>query len=105
MRAPVRTRPPLEIHMLKHLLPLAALLVTALPAQVCPDRAMGTFLGVGDDTMFPIQPIGFAFPFAGATYTDVHVCANGYFFLSNGGVPTPAAGDFSSTPGELSSQS
>ncbi|MBL8755980.1 MAG: hypothetical protein JNK15_21980 [Planctomycetes bacterium] len=75
-----------------------------MTAQGCPDRTFGTFLGVGDDTVFTIQPIGFAFPFAGATYTDVHVCANGYLFLSNGGVPAPAAGDFSSTPLELTTQ-
>lgn len=90
---------------MKFLLPLLAFASTTLVAQTCPDRALGTFLGVGDDTMFQIQSIGFSFPFAGANYTDIHVCANGYLFLSNGGVPAPAAGDFSSTPLELSTQS
>lgn len=90
--------------MLKPLLPVLALLASSLGAQACPDRTYGSLLGVGDDTMFSIRPIGFAFPFAGATYTDVHICANGYLFLSNGGVPAPAAGDYSSTPLELSTQ-
>jgi hypothetical protein len=91
--------------MLKHLLLLGALSASTLIAQTCPDRTLGTFLGTGDDTMFGMQSIGFAFPFGGTTYTDVHVCANGYFFLSNNGVPAPAAGDYSSTPAELAAQS
>lgn len=91
--------------MLKPLPLLLALLTSPLLAQACPDRTLGTFLGVGDDTMFTMQPIGFAFPFAGATYTDVHICANGYLFLSNGGVPAPAGGDYTSTPIELANQS
>ena len=91
--------------MIKHALLFAALLPAALPAQTCPDRTLGSFLGVGDDTVFPMQSIGFTFPFAGTTYTDLHVCANGYLFLSNAGVPAPAAGDYSSTPAELSTQS
>jgi hypothetical protein len=89
-----------------NLLPLVAAFAGLLSAQTCPDRVLGTNLGVGDDTMFPMQPIGFAFPFAGATWTDVHICANGYFFFSNGNVPpAPTAGDFSSSPLELGSQS
>ena len=90
--------------MMKLLLSLLALSAAPLIAQTCPDRTLGSFLGTGDDTMFTIQPIGFAFPFGGATYTDVHVCANGYLFLSNGGVPAPSAGDYSSTPAELVAQ-
>lgn len=88
-------------------LPLLALLPAGLlPAQNCPDRVLGTFLGIGDDTMFAMQPIGFAFPFAGTTWTDVHICANGYFFFSNGNVPpAPTTGDYSSSPGELVGQS
>jgi hypothetical protein len=89
--------------MLKHLLGAAVAIAAALPAQICPERNLGTALGTGDDVMFAMQPIGFTFPFAGATYTDVHVNCNGYFFLSNGGVPTVPAGngDYSSTPAEL----
>jgi hypothetical protein len=87
--------------MLKLLTALA--LGATLTAQVCPERGLGTALGTGDDTMFAMQPIGFAFPFGGMTWTDVHVNCNGYFFLSNGGVPAVPAGngDYSSTPGEL----
>ncbi len=88
--------------MLKPLLGAAIAIAAALPAQNCPERNLGIALGTGDDVMFGIQPIGFAFPFAGTTYTDVHVNCNGYFFLSNAGVPTaPTGGDYSSTPGEL----
>lgn len=83
----------------------ASLLAATLTAQVCPERTLGTLLGTGDDTVFAIHSIGFTFPFAGATYTDVHVCANGYLFLSNGGTPAPAAGDYSPTPAELAAQS
>ena len=72
-----------------------------LLAQNCPDRALGTPLGSGDDVLFGIQPIGFAFPFAGATYTDIHVCTNGYVHLSNAGVPAPGAADYSSTTAEF----
>jgi hypothetical protein len=84
---------------------LVPLFAATLSAQICPQRSLGTNLGVGDDTMFGIQSIGFAFPFAGTTYTDVHICANGYVFLSNGGTPAPAAGDYSPTPAEMASQS
>jgi hypothetical protein len=89
--------------MLKQVFGVAVLFAAALSAQVCPERNLGTLLGTGDDTMFPMQPIGFTFPFAGATYTDVHITCNGYFFLSNSGVPAvpPGNGDYSSTPGEL----
>ncbi|MCU0866344.1 MAG: hypothetical protein MUC36_21375 [Planctomycetes bacterium] len=76
-----------------------------LLAQNCPDRALGTVVGNGDDVMLSIRPIGFAFPFAGATYTDVHICTNGYFHLSNAGVPAPGVGDGSSTAAELASGS
>jgi hypothetical protein len=61
--------------------------------------AAGTFLGNAADTIYTAQPIGFAFPFGGATYTDVHVSDHGIVFLSNGGVPTPpAATPFVYTP-------
>ncbi|GAB4150576.1 MAG: hypothetical protein Fur0037_19180 [Planctomycetota bacterium] len=67
---------------------LAAALCAGLPAQVaCYESNYGPSLGTGDDVIFPIQPIGFSFPFAGQTYTDVFICTNGYFFLSNAGTP------------------
>ncbi|MCC6784664.1 MAG: hypothetical protein IT457_17595 [Planctomycetes bacterium] len=49
----------------------------------------GTNLGSGDDVVLPMQPIGFAFPFAGASYTHFHVCTNGFLYLSTNGVPAP----------------
>jgi hypothetical protein len=65
----------------------AALVVAAgtltLHAQ-CFDTNTGASLGVGDDTIFAAQPLGFAFPFNGTTYTFVHPCTNGFLYLSNG---------------------
>lgn len=55
----------------------------------CFDSNFGTAIGGGDDVVLPIQSIGFAFPFAGATYTDVHVSTNGLIYLSNAGTPAP----------------
>lgn len=85
-------------------LPLAALLLGALPAQNCPERNLGIALGGGDEAVFT-QPIGFALPFAGTTYTDAHISTNGFLYLSNGGVPAPGAADYTPTPAELSSGS
>jgi hypothetical protein len=60
-----------------------------ITAQVsCYESNFGTALGTGDDTVFPFQPLGFAFPFGGQTYTDVSISTNGLMYLSNGGVPT-----------------
>jgi hypothetical protein len=62
-----------------------------LSAQVvCYETNLGTSAGTGDDVVLPIQPIGFAFPFNGVTYTDLYPCTNGFLYLTNGG--TPAAG-------------
>jgi hypothetical protein len=58
-------------------------------AQLCYESNIGTSVGVGDDVVLPIQSIGFAFPFGGATYTDIHPCTNGFVYLSNAGVPAP----------------
>ncbi|HEX5053989.1 MAG TPA: hypothetical protein VFZ65_19580 [Planctomycetota bacterium] len=74
-------------------------------AQNCFRVPLGTSLGSGGDTVYAIQPIGFAFPFAGTTYTDVHICSKGYVYLSNAGVPAPGAADFSATAAELASGS
>ncbi len=76
-------------------------LAASLAAQNCIDRDYGVPLGGGDEVMFAIQPIGFAFPFAGTSYSNVHICTNGYFHLSNGGVPPPAVADGQSTAAEL----
>ncbi|HEU4418034.1 MAG TPA: hypothetical protein VFT55_03795 [Planctomycetota bacterium] len=85
------------------LLPVTLVLAATLSAQNCPERNLGINLGVGDDTVFAMQAIGFAFPFAGTTYSNVHICANGYVTLSNGGVPAPGVGDYSATAVELAS--
>jgi hypothetical protein len=61
--------------------------------------AAGAFLGNLQDTVYPGQAIGFAFPLGGTTYTTVHVSDHGFVALSNGGVPTPpASGAFTYTP-------
>lgn len=67
---------------------LAVLCAASLSAQ-CAESQFGTLLGTGDDVVFTIQPLGITFPFNGTTYTDVHVCTNGFVYLSNGGSPAP----------------
>lgn len=81
---------------------LSLSLLSALAAQNCPDPVTGNVLGVGDEVMFPIQSIGFTFPFAGATYTDIHVSTNGFVTLSNGGTPAPGGSDYTATTAEFS---
>ncbi|HEX6810078.1 MAG TPA: hypothetical protein VF384_00520 [Planctomycetota bacterium] len=85
------------------LLSVTLTLAAAITAQTCPDRVLGTAVGAGDDFNAPIQAIGFPFPFAGATYSNVHICTNGYMTLSNGGVPAPPVADFSASAAELAS--
>ena len=80
---------------------LSSLALAASLAAQCPDTVVGISIGEGDDLMLNMQPIGFAFPFNGTTYTDVHVCTNGYLELSNGGVPAPGFGDGTSTTAEF----
>lgn len=73
---------------MRHLLVLALGCVAS--AQIpCFDTSFGTNIGAGDDVVLPMQAIGFAFPFAGSTYTHLHVTTNGFFYLSNAGVPAP----------------
>ncbi len=78
--------------MQKQLLVLGTLAALAsafsLQAQ-CAEGSFGTAIGTGDDTVLGIQSLGFAFPFNGTTFTDVHVSTNGFVYLSNGGVPAP----------------
>ncbi|MEZ6037332.1 MAG: hypothetical protein R3F29_07620 [Planctomycetota bacterium] len=87
---------------MSHLTTAIAALTTcaALSAQFCPERNLGTAIGTGDEAVFTTS-IGFAFPFAGATYTDLHVCTNGYLQLSNGGAPAPSGSDYTPTQAEL----
>ncbi len=77
-------------------LSLASLLLAPAAAAQCFDTAFGTQLTLppgGFDFELPIQPIGFAFPLAGATYTDLHITSKGYVWLSNAGVPLPGGVD------------
>jgi hypothetical protein len=88
--------------MRKALLSMSLAAFAASASAQCFDLAYGTSLGAGPDIVFGIQPIGFPFPFCGATYSDVHVCDKGYVFLSNGGVPAPQTfGDYDVTAAEL----
>lgn len=71
-----------------------AAMAPALLAQNCFDRDIGTSLGSGQDIVFPMTSIGFAFPIGANTYTDIHVTDHGHVFLSNANVPpAPASGD------------
>lgn len=70
-----------------------ALVATAfsLPAQ-CGDPNLGASLTgatYNDDVVLAGAPLGFPFPFGGATYTDVHISTNGLVYLSNAGTPAP----------------
>lgn len=77
-------------------------MLAACPTLVAQDCSnLGTSLGVGDEVVFAIQPIGFAFPLGATTYTDVHVCTNGYMFLSNAGLPAPGVSDYTATSAEF----
>lgn len=81
----------------------AGALAASAMAQDCEEHSLGTPLGNAVfDNVYGIQPIGFAFPFAGATYTDIHVTTKGVCYLSNAGTPVPPAGaDFTPTVAEL----
>jgi hypothetical protein len=78
--------------MQKRLLALGTLAALAsafsLQAQ-CAEGNFGAAVGTGDDIVLGVQSLGFAFPFNGTTFTDVHISTNGFVYLSNGGVPAP----------------
>ncbi|MGE3175202.1 MAG: hypothetical protein AB7O97_21425 [Planctomycetota bacterium] len=78
-------------------------LVAGASAQ-CFDPAVGALVGHGDDSpLQAIQSLGITFPFAGSTFTDVHINNNGMVYLSNGGVPAPGtATGYSSSASTLS---
>lgn len=72
--------------------PLLAFLAPFAAAQNCFSAPPpGIALGNGTDIVLPMQPIGFPFPLAGSTFTDIHISDHGIAFLSNGGVPAPPA--------------
>jgi hypothetical protein len=82
---------------------LPVLLVPALSAQ-CFETNLGVLAprganapGVGDDELFDLQPLNFAFPLGGvaASYTHAHVQTNGVVFLTNGALSGATTTGFS----------
>ncbi len=78
--------------MLKTALSLTLLTTApALVAQSCPIAPTGSSLGLNGsgflDAWTAAIPIGFAFPFAGATYTDMYLSDHGLIALNNAGTP------------------
>lgn len=63
----------------------------SLSAQCGIDTNYGTNLQLADDQVSAQLPLGFAFPFAGATYDAVYVSSNGFLYLfdTNGSVSPP----------------
>src|SRR5436190_1763787 len=91
-----------SITMRKLLFSMSLAAFAASASAQCFDQAYGTSLGSGGDMMFPMQPIGFAFPFCGTTYTDIHITTKGYVHLSNAGVPAnPGYADITADPLDL----
>lgn len=74
------------------------LLATSAMAQAC-FEPVGSPIGILGDSISAPQPIGFAFPFNGQTFTDIAISDHGICFLSNAGVPAaPAAVPLVYTP-------
>ena len=67
---------------------LAVLLVSAAVDAQC-ITGVGAIIPVTQDSITGANAIGFAFPFAGTTYTDIHISDHGMCFLSNNNVPPP----------------
>jgi len=61
---------------------------TAMAQSPCFDFNLGTPIVNGDDVVSALQPIGFAFPFGGTTYTDFYASTNGVIYLRNGAAAT-----------------
>lgn len=55
--------------------------VTRLCGQCGIDTNYGANLNLGDDAVSAAQPLGFSFPFAGASYDAVYVSSNGFLYL------------------------
>lgn len=73
-----------------HAFGAAAALAASLSLQAqCYEPLTGSSIGTGDDVVLGVQALGFAFPFGGTTFTDVHVSTNGFVYLSNASVPAP----------------
>lgn len=69
-------------------LAVAATALSSLAFAQCPMPTGGTITITQDSISGPMT-IGFAFPFAGQTYTDCHISDHGMVFLSNAGTPAP----------------
>ncbi len=83
-----------------------ALLAAAASAQ-CFEPSFGVLAprtgfaaGFGDDALFDLQPLNFAFPMAGvaATYTHAHIQTNGVVFLTNGAASGATTTGYSTAP-------
>jgi hypothetical protein len=88
-------------------IPLSMTLLVATGAAQCyePDHGVlapraGFAAGVGDDVMFDLQPMNFAFPMGGvaASYTHAHVQSNGVMFLTTGAVSGGTTTGYSTNP-------
>ncbi|MCA8950613.1 MAG: hypothetical protein KDE27_14005 [Planctomycetes bacterium] len=63
----------------------------------------GTMITILQDSIAGPNPIGFAFPFEGSTYNEIHVSDHGICFLSNNGSPAiPTATPLVYTPAAAS---
>lgn len=84
--------------MLRQALPAALFAVHAIGQ--CTIGAPGIALSPTPvDSWSTIQPIGFAFPFCGATYTGMYVSDHGMIALTNGGTPgSPPSGSYTYNP-------
>ena len=81
---------------------LGALVAASASLQAqCYEPNTGASLGVGDDVVFGMQPLGFAFALGGVTYTNIHVTTNGFVYLSNAGVPAAGGADYLATAAAL----
>jgi hypothetical protein len=66
---------------------LSTVVLSVAAIAQCTLTAPGTPVTVVADSWSSSQPIGFAFPFAGSTYTDLYVSDHSTVALNNGGVP------------------
>lgn len=84
-------------------LPLLAVTLVSSAAVAQCISTPGTMITIAQDSIVGPNPIGFAFPFDGATYNEVHVSDHGICFLTNNGAPAlPAATPLVYTPAAAS---
>jgi hypothetical protein len=89
------------------LFPLTVLTLGALASAQSFEPALGVLAprngfaaGYGDDVLFDLQPLNFAFPMGGvaASYTHAHVQSNGVIFLTNGAPSNATTTGYSTSP-------